>query len=107
MNIRVGHVICRQLGYSGAEQISQRAEFWPLKGPLWIYSITCNGNETNISQCAFTTFDGGHRYFYDPRDAGAVICTETRVGVSRGGYFLKTVNTNLANYCCDGLFRSS
>ena len=97
MDIRVGQVICRQLGYFGADQVFHAAAFEPLKSSLWIYNITCNGNEANISQCALATYDRLHYYYrYSnlPYNAGAVICKERPVGVSQGGYLLMTVNPN-------------
>ena len=57
VDIRVGHVVCRQLGYSRAEQIFSYASFGRVIGPLWIWSIQCNGNETEISQCKMETWD--------------------------------------------------
>ena len=56
-DIRVGRVVCRQLGYSRAERIFWYASFGRVIGPMWIWSIQCNGNETEISQCKMETWD--------------------------------------------------
>ena len=39
VDIRVGHVVCRQLGYSRAERIFSFASFGGVIGPLWIWRI--------------------------------------------------------------------
>lgn len=78
INNNVGHVVCRQLGYSGANEIFTRAVFGRVKGPLWIQKIQCNGNETKISDCAVTTSDNvPNHYQQNPIHAAGVICNET------------------------------
>ena len=39
VDIRTGHVVCRQLGYSRAERIFSFASFGGVIGPLWIWRI--------------------------------------------------------------------
>ncbi|KAL9984311.1 hypothetical protein ACROYT_G006587 [Oculina patagonica] len=80
VDINVGHVVCRQLGYSGADEIFNEAVFGQVKGPLWIWRIQCSGNETKISDCAVTTWDNAtntHPYYQNPTYAAGVLCNET------------------------------
>ena len=69
---RDGGVICRQLGYLRALNVSIEASFGLGAGPVWLSGLQCTGNEERISQC---THDGwglggcGHE-----EDAG-VMCT--------------------------------
>ncbi|KAL9984302.1 hypothetical protein ACROYT_G006578 [Oculina patagonica] len=78
VDINVGHVVCRQLGYSGADEIFNTAFFGQVKGPLWIWRIRCSGYEARISDCAVTTWDKatdqdmGKKPFY----VSGVLCNE-------------------------------
>ena len=82
IDINAGHVVCRQLGYHSADEIFQYAAFGRLKGPLWIWSIHCNGNESNISDCAMTTWDKHvphgwwESYLQRPDFAAGVLCRQ-------------------------------
>ena len=99
VDIRVGHVVCRQLGYSRAERIFMYASFGRVIGPLWIWSIQCNGNETEISQCKVETWDkiwkrSSNRwdyYFYygryeQPRYAASLLCSKENSSLAKGKY---------------------
>ena len=94
-DIRVGHVICRQLGYSRAERIFWYASFGRVIGPMWIWSIQCNGNETEISQCKVKTWDkiwntSWYGWFYSdyerPRYAASLVCSKENSSLSKGKY---------------------
>ena len=94
-DIRVGHVVCRQLGYSRAERIFWYASFGPVIGPMWIWSIQCNGNETEISQCTVKTWDkiwntswyGWIYHYYErPRYAASLLCSKEYSSLSKGKY---------------------
>lgn len=81
VDINVGHVVCRQLGYPGAHEIFQFPAFGLMKGPLWIWRIHCNGSETNISDCTMTTWDNithvwYHSHYQIPSWAASVLCRE-------------------------------
>ena len=98
VDIRVGHVVCRQLGYSRAEQIFRYASFGGVIGPLWIWRIQCNGNETEISQCKVETWDKiwktssygwYHRLRQHPRNAASLLCSKAKSSFSRGRYNLQ------------------
>ena len=96
VDIRVGHVICRQLGYSRAERILRYPSFGRVIGPLWIWSIQCNGNEIEISQCKVETWDKiwkiswYHRRYYGryyqqrPRNAASLLCSKENSSLSKG-----------------------
>ena len=87
VDIRVGHVVCRQLGYSRAERIFSYASFGRVIGPLWIWSIQCNGNETEISQCKVETWNTlSHSYYQRPRYAASLLCSKENSSLSKGKY---------------------
>ena len=101
IDILVGHVVCRQLGYTGAEQVFHRAVFGPVKGPMWIWNIRCYGNETKIQQCRVKTLDDDtYRwipgYYRNPRYAGGVICSGVNSSASTG-WLLLVLTTNHKN----------
>ncbi|KAL9984288.1 hypothetical protein ACROYT_G006563 [Oculina patagonica] len=88
IDINVGHVVCRQLGYSGANKIFNRAAFGRVKGPMWIWKIQCIGNEAEISHCAVTTWDNitqslYESYFRLPLYAAGVLCNEANSSASK------------------------
>lgn len=90
IDINVGHVVCRHLGYSGAEKIFDRAAFGRVKGPMWIWNIQCGGNETKISDCAVTTWENAtnpNPYFQNPDFAAGVLCNEANSSASKGIIF--------------------
>ena len=89
VDIRVGHVVCRQLGYSRAERIFRYASFGRVTGPLLIWRIQCNGNETEISQCKVTTWDKiWNRYYYGqlPGQAASLLCSKENSRLYKGKY---------------------
>ena len=95
VDIRTGHVVCRQLGYSRAERIFSYASFGGVIGPLWIWRIQCNGNETAISQCKVETWDkiwntswyhGRYSIYQRPRYAASLLCSKENSSFSRGKY---------------------
>ena len=87
IDVRVGHVICRQLGYSGALQVFRQSEFGFRNGPLLEKGITCNGNESAISQCTIFTIEHLIYMHYVATGYGAgVKCVESQVEISKGGY---------------------
>ena len=98
VDIRVGHVVCRQLGYSRAERIFSFASFGGVIGPLWIWRIQCNGNETEISQCKVETWDKiwktssypwYHRFRQHPTNAASLLCSKAKSSFSKGRYNLQ------------------
>ena len=91
VDIRVGHVVCRQLGYSRAERIFSYSSFGGGIGPLWIRRIQCNGNETEISQCKVETWDKiwntssyhWYDFFQRPRNAASLLCNKANSSLGR------------------------
>ncbi|XP_068745094.1 scavenger receptor cysteine-rich type 1 protein M160-like [Montipora capricornis] len=85
VDIRVGHVICRQLGYSGVQQVFQHTVFGKGKGPLLMSRMTCNGNESELSQCTSETRDTRWYYYLEGKYfyAGGVLCVDANVGISK------------------------
>ena len=88
VDIRVGHVVCRQLGYSKAERIFRYPSFGRVIGPLWIWSIQCNGNETEISQCKVETWDKIWNRHYEqvPGQAASLLCSKENSSLYKGKY---------------------
>ena len=87
IDVRVGHVICRQLGYSGAQQVFRESVFGDMKSPFLVKEIRCNGNESAISQCTILTIDEvGFWDYFDPEYGAAVLCVEYQADISKGGY---------------------
>ena len=102
IDIFVGHVVCRQLGYSGAEHVFHRTVFGQVKGPMWVWDIQCFGNETNISQCKVKTFDDVFHwwipgYYRHPSYAGGVICSGVNSSASSTGWLLLVLTKDRKN----------
>ena len=93
IDIRVGHVICRQLGYSGAQQVFTSVMFGQSQGLVLIEQINCKGNESLISQCTIMVINERIRrwYYFNRRHRAGVVCVESQVQLSKGGY-LKDVD---------------
>jgi len=45
-------VICRQLGFSGADAFYGDAYFNEGHGPIWLDDLACTGDENLITECA-------------------------------------------------------
>lgn len=90
VDIYVGHVVCRQLGFSSANKIFYRETFGKWKGPLWIWRMQCSGNEAKISDCAVTTWDNVtdrllySGYYQNPKRAAGVLCNAANSSASFG-----------------------
>lgn len=52
--IDAAHVVCRMLGYSGADAFQTNAFFGEGEGTIVLDDVRCSGNETNLADC-------GHR----------------------------------------------
>lgn len=64
-------VICRSLGYPGADQAILRGRFGPGEGDIVLDNVNCSGSEVNVESCLHSDFldnNCGHG-----EDAG-VIC---------------------------------
>lgn len=84
IDIRVGRVICRQLGYSDAQQVFRSEIFGQLNGPVLIERISCNGNESVISQCTIMAInERGPWYYLYLRYRAGVLCAESQAVLSK------------------------
>ena len=72
------HVICRQLGYGGAEAARSDAAFGQGSGQIWLDDLACGGSETNIQHCSHNGW-GSHNCGHS-EDAG-VVCLDGESGV--------------------------
>ncbi|XP_048583019.1 MAM and LDL-receptor class A domain-containing protein 1 isoform X2 [Nematostella vectensis] len=50
-DLRDGSVLCKQLGFAGAQNVYSGSTFGPGKGPVWMTNLQCSGAETAVSQC--------------------------------------------------------
>lgn len=50
-DINDAHVVCRELGYTGAEAALSRAYFGEGSGPIWMDDVNCHGTETSLGNC--------------------------------------------------------
>lgn len=88
IDVRVGRVICHQLGYSDAQQVFRKSVFGYMKSPFLVKRISCNGNESAISQCRILTIDDrNYWYYFHPGYGAGVQCVESdQVEISKGAY---------------------
>ena len=73
-DLRDAVVVCRQLGYATAARRSIRAEFGLGTGRIWLVYVNCDGTESMLSSCSFSTWGWyfcGHRW-----DAGVVCASK-------------------------------
>jgi hypothetical protein len=73
------NVVCRQLGFQGADRVSRFGEFGssPSSKPIWLDNLSCEGNEQFITECTFPGW-------------GNVLCThQGDIGVYCSGQQLK------------------
>ncbi|KAJ8040995.1 Neurotrypsin [Holothuria leucospilota] len=75
-DINDGHVICRQLGYSGADTIRYFAYFGEGSGRIWLDNVECAGDEETIADCRRNQFGDHNCQHYE--DAG-VECSKQEV----------------------------
>ncbi|XP_052091440.1 deleted in malignant brain tumors 1 protein-like [Mytilus californianus] len=74
-NDNAATVVCRQLGFPGdGTAINDTNRFGAGTGPIWLDDVTCAGNERNIEQCTFRSWNQSDCTHND--DVG-VICSDT------------------------------
>ncbi|CAH1244700.1 PRSS12 [Branchiostoma lanceolatum] len=79
--IEEANAVCRELGFPQATQAIQSAAatFGEGTGIIWLDDVSCQGNETSLSQC--THKDWGDHNCKHEEDAG-VVCYEWKAGFS-------------------------
>ena len=51
-NLKDATVVCRELGFSGANSSLCCAAFGQGTGPIWLNNVRCTGSETSLSVCS-------------------------------------------------------
>lgn len=69
-DINDGHVVCRELGYYGAERVLQSAEFGQGTGKIWYDDVDCIGDEANLRYCSRAVTGSGINSCSHSEDAG-------------------------------------
>ena len=59
--VEEGSVVCRMLGLPGPVKVHSDAAFGEGEGPIWIKTIECQGNETDLKLCPGTSWE--HNYY--------------------------------------------
>lgn len=70
-DIADGLVLCRELGCGGNAEPLTNAHFGTGEGPIWMDSLRCSGDESNLRNCQFDGW-GNHQCIH-AYDAG-IIC---------------------------------
>ena len=53
-DITASNVFCRQLGFTGAFAVRNRAYYGPGSGPILLSEVKCNGKESYIWDCSYS-----------------------------------------------------
>uniref|UniRef100_T1IIV9 protein-lysine 6-oxidase n=1 Tax=Strigamia maritima TaxID=126957 RepID=T1IIV9_STRMM len=75
-DIREATVICRQLGFTRAHQVTENSQFGLSRKRVWMDNVYCNGDERNITDCRF---DGWGAHDCTQREGAGVVCFEPRL----------------------------
>ncbi|PIK52969.1 putative deleted in malignant brain tumors 1 protein-like isoform X4 [Apostichopus japonicus] len=73
-------VICRQLGYPGANEAYGSSFFGQGSDPIWLDNVECSGNESRLSDCSHNAF--GENNCGHLQDAGVVCTTNATQGLA-------------------------
>ncbi|CAM4563249.1 unnamed protein product [Leuciscus chuanchicus] len=79
-DIADGLVLCRELGCGGNAEPLINAHFGTGEGPIWMDSLRCSGDESNLRNCQFGGW-GNHQCIH-AYDAGIICrgCTTVTIG---------------------------
>ncbi|XP_041370239.1 lysyl oxidase homolog 2A-like [Gigantopelta aegis] len=67
-------VVCKQLGYPGAEEAVHGSKFGRGRRRMWMSALQCTGNEDQIQDCTYVGKSQIHRKCRRPRRSAGVIC---------------------------------
>ena len=71
-DMREAHVVCRQLGFTGAASVTYWATFGPGSGRIWMNHVHCGGGESSLLNCRHDGWGNHHCSHWE--DAG-VVCS--------------------------------
>ena len=81
LNINVGHVICKQLGYPQAIATPCCNAFGSGSSPFWLTGVKCNGNESSLAGCKYEKW--GEDLCDKRLDFASVVCAKPNVSISK------------------------
>ncbi|KAK3586880.1 hypothetical protein CHS0354_017672 [Potamilus streckersoni] len=73
-DLRDANVVCRQMGYPGANKAVKNSQFGRGRRQVWMSGVHCRGNEFTLSRCYFRGWGRYHQNDCDGRwvSAGAI-----------------------------------
>ena len=71
-DINDAHVVCRQLGFSGAFSAPCRAKYGQGSDPIWLDDVNCAGGEASLFDCSH--LDWGKKHNCGHHEDANVIC---------------------------------
>ncbi|KAK7910449.1 hypothetical protein WMY93_015133 [Mugilogobius chulae] len=82
-DLQDAQVVCRQMGCGTAYSVTTWDTFGEGTGPIWMNSVACTGNETELTQCGHSGF--GNNECSHEQDAGVICKGKVRVQASLCG----------------------